>query len=117
LGKALESIKFNLEGSAEFGFKVTLEIAGSMAVSWTSTHSETVKKGTVDSQKEERRLKGEVDVTGGQEASSGRVDSASQETSETRKSSTAERSKSGVTDTNIVNKLTVDKADVAFDVR
>jgi hypothetical protein len=117
LGKALESIKFNLEGSAEFGFKVTLEIAGSMAVSWTSTHSETVRKGSVDSQKEELRLKGEVDVTGGQEASSGRVDSASQETSETRKSSTAERSKSGVTDTNIVNKLTVDKADVAFDVR
>ncbi len=117
LGSALSSIKFNLEGSVEFGFKVTLELSAQLGISWTNSHSTTVKKGTIDSHKEEQRLKGEVDVTAGAEQSSGTVVSSGQESSTTQKKSQAERQRTSTTDTTAVNKLTVDKAGVTFDVR
>jgi hypothetical protein len=111
------SVPFKVEGSAELGFKVTVELSGEVAATWSRTHSETFREGTIKTQKEEERRKREQELSQGAEATAGKVESATSEIGVTTKESKASREKAGESETTLLTRLTVDRANLTLEVR
>ncbi len=112
----LPSTSFSVEGSAEVGFKLTVELKGEVALQWSKSHSTTFKKGTIQSQKNEEKERKEAEVSVGGEATQGRQESRGTEVTSGRKVSTVNKETTGTAKTTSVFTPVIDKAGVKFEV-